>query len=185
MHELTRRDPDVEIVWRAFELRPAPVPTLDPGGDYLQRAWANSVYPMAERLGVVMRLPPIQPRSRRAHEAARWARDQRQFDGYHAGLFRAFFERGEDIGDTEVLVTLAEKLGLPGDSLRDALHRHSYEPGVVNDERDAQAMGLSGVPAFVADRRAAMTGVQPVENLSELVRHARSLDLSDSSGTNP
>ena len=176
MHELTRTDPDVEIVWRAFELRPAPVPTLDPGGDYLRRVWASSVYPMAERLGVLMKLPPLQPRSRRAHEAAHWARDQGQFDAYHAEVFRAFFERGEDIGDTEVLVSLAEKLGLPADSLREALHQRSFEPGVIDDQRDAQAMGLGGVPAFVADRRAAMTGVQPVESLRELVRHARSLD---------
>jgi predicted DsbA family dithiol-disulfide isomerase len=179
VHELTRTDPDVEIVWRAFELRPDPVPPLDPGGDYLRRVWASSVYPMAERLGVLMKLPPIQPRSRRAHEAAHWARDHGQFDGYHADLFRAFFERGENIGDTDVLVSLAETRGLPGDSLRDALHQRTFERGVLDDERDAQAMGLGGVPAFVADRRAAMTGVQPVESLTELVRHVRSLDLEE------
>lgn len=177
MHELTRTDPDVQIVWRAFELRPDPVPTLDPEGDYLRRVWASSVYPMAERLGVAMKLPPIQPRSRRAHEAAHWARDQGRFDDYHAKVFRAFFERGEDIGDVDVLVSLAETLGLPGEPLREALNQRAFEPGVLRDERDAQDMGISGVPAFVADRRAAVTGVQPVEGLRELVKHVRSLDL--------
>ena len=176
MHELTRRDPDVEIVWRAFELRPDPVPTLDPGGDYLRRAWASSVYPMAERLGITMKLPPLQPRSRRAHEAAHWARDQQRFDDYHAELFRAFFERGEDIGDVGVLVSLAEKLGLPGESLREALDQRRFEPSVLHDERDSQTMGLGGVPAFVADRRAAMTGVQTAEGLGKFLQHVRSLD---------
>ena len=177
MHELTRTDPDVQIIWRAFELRPDPVPTLAPGGEYLQRVWRSSVYPMAERLGVAMRLPPIQPRSRRAHEAAHWARGQGRFDDYHAEVFRAFFERGQDIGDPDVLVSLAGTLGLPGESLREALHHRRFEPAVLDDERDAQTMGLGGVPAFVADRRAAMTGVQPVEGLRELVSHVRSLDL--------
>ena len=51
MHELVRFDPAVEVVWRAFELRPEPVATLDPRGEYLQRVWENSVYLMAERLG--------------------------------------------------------------------------------------------------------------------------------------
>ena len=48
MHELVRFDPAVEVVWRAFELRPEPVATLDPRGEYLQRVWENSVYLMAE-----------------------------------------------------------------------------------------------------------------------------------------
>jgi predicted DsbA family dithiol-disulfide isomerase len=95
-------------------------------------------------------------------------------------MFRAFFERGEDIGDVDVLVSLAEKLRLPGESLREALHQRTCEPSVLRDERAAQNMGISGVPAFVAGRRAAITGVQPVEALSELVKHVRSLDLETS-----
>ena len=98
MHELKRVDPEAEIIWKAFELRPEPVPTLDPRGDYITRAWKHSVYPLAERLGMTMRLPPVQPRSKRAHEAAHWARSQGRFDDYHKAVFRAFFERGEDIG---------------------------------------------------------------------------------------
>jgi predicted DsbA family dithiol-disulfide isomerase len=37
---------------------------------------------------------------------------------------------------------------------------------VLRDERDAQ-MRISGVPTFVAGRRAALTDVQPVEGLQE------------------
>ena len=99
MHELVKSDPGVEVIWRAFELRPEPVPTLDPKGDYLEKAWNNSVYPLAKRLGVTMKLPPFQPRTRLAHQAAHWARTQGRFDDYHSALFRAFFERGENIGD--------------------------------------------------------------------------------------
>jgi predicted DsbA family dithiol-disulfide isomerase len=106
---LAATDPDIEIVWRAFELRPDPIPALDPQGDYLRNAWTNSVYPLAARLGMTMKLPPMQPRSRLAHEAAHWARSQGRFDDYHAEIFRAFFERGEDIGDINVLISLALK----------------------------------------------------------------------------
>lgn len=173
MHEFVRSEPGVEVVWRAFELRPEPVPTLDPRGEYLQLAWRNSVYPLAERLGVTMRLPPVQPRSRLAHEAAHWARGQGRFEDYHAAVFRAFFERGEDIGDLEVLTSLAARLGLDQESLRRALDSHEYEKSVLADEREAEALGISGVPAFIANRRAALTGVQPIENLKRLVEHVR------------
>lgn len=175
MGELLKSERDVEVVWRAFELRPEPVPTLDPRGDYLQRVWTSSVYPLAERLGVTMRLPPVQPRSRRAHEAAHWARSRGQFERMNAAVFRAFFERGEDIGDAEVLVSLAAGLGLDGEALRRALESREFEPGVLADEREAEELGVGGVPAFVADRRAALSGVQPVESLRRLVAHARTL----------
>ena len=34
-----------------FELRPYPHPTLRPEGEYLQRAWSQSVYPLARQMG--------------------------------------------------------------------------------------------------------------------------------------
>jgi predicted DsbA family dithiol-disulfide isomerase len=170
---LASSDPDVEIVWRAFELRPDPAPTLDPDGEYLHRVWGSSVYPMAERLGMTIRLPPVQPRSRRAHEAAHWARGRGRFDEYNAAVFRAFFERGENIGEISVLVKLAADLELDGTALRRSLEAREFEPAVIEDERLAQALGLSGVPAFVADRKAALSGVQSVEALRELIEHVR------------
>ena len=173
MHELMRAESDVEVVWRAFELRPSPVPTLDPGGDYLQRAWKNSVYPLAAKLGITMTLPPVQPRTRLAHQAAHWARACGRFDDYHQALFRAFFERGEDIGQVPVLARLAADLGLDADALREALARGELESSVLADEREAEALGVQGVPAFVADRTALLSGVQPLESLQALIAHVR------------
>lgn len=173
MHELVKSEPDVEIVWRAFELRPEPVPTLDPKGDYLQRAWSTSVYPLAESLGVTMKLPPVQPRTRLAHEAAHWARLLGRFDDFHAEIFRAFFERGEDIGDIDVLASLALELGLDNESLRQALTTREFEKSVLEDERGAARLGVRGVPAFIANRRATLSGVRPVEHLKQLVELVR------------
>ena len=104
MSKLTQEDSDVELIWCAFELRPDPVPTLDPKGEYLQRVWRDSVYPLSDRLGFNMKLPSVQPRSRKAHEAAHWARSAGYFNEYNLAIFRAFFEKGEDIGKIDVLV---------------------------------------------------------------------------------
>jgi predicted DsbA family dithiol-disulfide isomerase len=175
VRELGEKDPDVAIVWRAFELRPDPVPTLDPNGEYLHRVWGSSVYPLAENLGIDIKLPPVQPRSRRAHEAAHWARRHGKFREYNDALFRAFFQRGEDIGNIEVFVRLASDIGLDGHDLRAALDNGLYLENVLADEREAKKLGLSGVPAFVANRKIALSGVQSVESLQKLVEHARSL----------
>ena len=50
--EELRRDRDVKVNIRPFELRPDPVPTLRPEDDYLPRVWNDLVYPIAERIGI-------------------------------------------------------------------------------------------------------------------------------------
>ena len=181
--ELKRAEPDVEIVWRAFELRPDPVPTLDPGGKYLTRVWRDAVYPLAASLGMLMRLPPIQPRSRRAHEAAKWTGVQGRFDDFNSALFRAIFERGEDIADPEVLTQLAAALGLDAASLRRALDSREFEAEVLADERDAELLGVTGVPAFIASRRAIVSGVQPAAALREMIERVRMFDTGEPTAT--
>ena len=175
VRELEKKDPAVAIVWRAFELRPDPVPTLDPNGDYLHNVWGSSVYPLAEQLGIGIKLPPVQPRSRRAHEAAHWARRHGKFREYNDALFRAFFQRGEDIGNIDVLTRLASDMVLDGDDLREALDNHLHLENVLADELEAKKLGLRGVPAFIANRKIALSGVQSLDSLQKFVEHARSL----------
>lgn len=173
--ELKQSEQNLEIAWRAFELRPEPVPTLPPDGEYLQRVWNSSVYPLAQKLGVKMHLPPVQPRSRLAHEAAKWADTRKKFDEMNAAIFRAFFQRGEDIGDPEILISLASDLNLDEENLRQTLENREFEESVLTDEEEAEFIGVSGVPAFVANRQFALSGVQTLENLKILVSRARSV----------
>ncbi len=173
MHKLTQEDSDVEVTWCAFELRPDPMPTLDPKGEYLQRVWRDSVYPLSERLGFNMKLPPVQPRSRRAHEAAHWARTQGYFNDYNLSIFQVFFERGEDIGKKDVLVRLASDLGLDGEALRSALEQRDFEKSVLAEEQDAERYGIRAVPAFVAGGQMMLSGVQTLDRLKDLVAWAR------------
>jgi predicted DsbA family dithiol-disulfide isomerase len=119
-----------------------------------------------------MKLPPVQPRSRLAHEAAHWAREQGKFNEYNDAVFRAFFERGEDIGRAE-LTALESELALDSEALGRALDTHEYRDRVVADEQEAAKLGIRGVPAFVANRRVSLSGVQTVEDLTNLVERAR------------
>jgi predicted DsbA family dithiol-disulfide isomerase len=164
----------VDVLWRAFELRPHPVPSLPADGEYLQKVWTRSVYPLAAEIGLPMKLPPLQPRSRQAHEAAQWARGHGEFAAYNEALFRAFFQHGQDIGDVAVLCQLAEQVGLNGADLEESLRFERFTRSVLRDEAEAAAMRLTGVPAFVVDRKVATSGVQGVESLAELLESARS-----------
>lgn len=164
----------VEVDWRAYELRPDPVPTLDPDGEYLHRVWNASVYPMARSLGMTLRLPPVQPRSRKALEAAEFARDNGRYDTMHTALFKAFFEEGWDLADTEVLLNVAASVGLEREELRTALEEGRYTEKVLADEKLAARLGVRSVPTMLVaptdaplETAEAITGAQPYGGLIE------------------
>lgn len=157
------------IRWRAFELRPDPVPLLDPGGDYLTTVWRDHVYPLARKMNMPLQLPPVQPRSRLAHEAAKWAGSHDRFNEFNLALFRTFFESGSDIGKKEVLVGLAVDLGLDPVDLSTALDSNVFTREVVADEDEARRIGVNAVPAFAMGGRVLAAGVQSVDRLQSLL----------------
>jgi predicted DsbA family dithiol-disulfide isomerase len=140
------------VEWHAFELRPEPVPTLPPAGEYLRTTWARSVYPMAKDRGMVLRLPPVQPRSRKAFEASEFARDHDRFDAMHHAIFKAFFEDGQDIGQVPVLAAIGAGVGLDAGALTAALEQDRYTDRVVRDESLARQLGVNAVPALLVRR---------------------------------
>jgi predicted DsbA family dithiol-disulfide isomerase len=167
---------DLKVRWRAYELRPDPVPTLDPEGDYLGDVWSHSVYPLAAERGMVLQLPNVQPRSRLAHEASHFARVQGRFEAMNEGIFRAFFQRSEDIGKAGVLVEIGHGVGLDETSLSRVLHHRTQRDSVLADEEHAAELGLSAVPAMVIHRRGdpaqmalKLCGAQSYEHLHHLI----------------
>ncbi|MBY0239087.1 MAG: DsbA family protein [Burkholderiaceae bacterium] len=158
---------DIRINWRAFELRPAPVPTLRPEDAYLPTVWRDSVYPSAERLGLSIRLPSIspQPRSDAAFEILAMAQDQGLDHMYSMRVLRAFFQEDRDIGQRDVLLALAAEVGLDPDAVRLALdsgalkERHRQALRHARDE-----MGITAVPTIVIGQQV-FRGTPPVTEL--------------------
>lgn len=157
------------VRWRAFELRPEPEPTLPPRGEYLLDIWERAVYPMARDRGMKLSLPPVQPRSRLALEAAEFATAQGKFDDLHRALFRAFFEEGRDIGDLEILLEIGAAAGLAKGELRHALQSEQFRPPVLEDEALAATLQLHGVPALLVrpegtpvESAQVLSGAQPL-----------------------
>lgn len=153
--------------------------TLDPDGEYLHTIWNASVYPMAERRGMTLRLPPVQPRSRKALEAAEFAREQGRFEQMHHALFRAFFEDGRDLDDPEIMLDVGGSAGLDPEQLRAALEQGRYTDTVLRDERLAQEIGISGVPALLVgpadaplEEAEVVMGAQPHEMVRAAVERA-------------
>jgi predicted DsbA family dithiol-disulfide isomerase len=154
--------------WRAFELRPDPVPTLDPGSDYLKTTWERAIYPMAQMRGMILHLPPVQSRSRKALEAAKFAQEHGRFEAMNHAIFRAFFEEGLDLADNNVLIDIGASIGLDREELHKALETGHYKEKVLEDEKLAHDLKITAVPTMLIGRSnqslkksVTITGAQP------------------------
>ncbi len=156
--------------WLPFELRPEPTPTLRPEDEYLQTAWRDNVYPTAAKLGIEMKLPSVspQPHTRLAHEAMEFAKDHGKGNEYAHELFRAFFQRSEDIGNPDVLTTLAGRSGLAEQEFRGALEERKYRDRTQDLLRQSRLQMVTAVPTFIIGRQR-VTGLYPAEVLREIV----------------
>lgn len=166
-------DGAVAVEWLPFELRPHPTPTLEPEGDYLQTTWRNSVYPLAERMGVKIALPRVspQPYTRLAFEGALFARDHGKAGTYNHRMFTAFFQDELDIGKPDVLGKCADELGLDGRAFRAALDDGTYREECADLLRQTREVwGISSVPTFVIEGRYAVPGMVPKDALLQVFR---------------
>lgn len=162
-------DRDISIEWRAFELRPEPVPTLRVEDGYLPAIWKNAVYPRAEQLGVRIHLPSIspQPRTEKAFELLAMAQDKGLDHGYSMQVLRAFFQQDRDIGDPEVLIELAVEAGLDAREARAALESGAYTERHHEALRHAhEDMAITSVPTIVVGERI-FRGTPPLNALQQ------------------
>lgn len=109
--------------------------------------------------------------SRLAQELGKWADTQPGGEAIHDALFRAYFVDGRNIGDPEVLVQIAESVGLPGGQAREVLEQRSFQAAVDADWQKSREYGVTGVPTFVTGGRG-VVGAQPYEVLEQLVNEA-------------
>ncbi len=172
---------DIAITWRPFELRPAPEPTLRPEDPYLPSVWQKSVYPLAQRLGVPIRLPSIspQPRTVKAFELLAMAQDQGLDHAYSMRVLRAFFQEDRDIGEPEILIGLAAEAGLDPDEARQALESGIYVQRHQEALRHAREdMRITSVPTIVVGDQV-FRGTPPLDALKQAIDQLESEQKGD------
>jgi predicted DsbA family dithiol-disulfide isomerase len=101
------------------------------------------------------------PNSRRALMLAELARDRGSFEALHPRLFDAYWARGRDIGDEQVLVEEGAAVGLDEADVADVLSGERYLGRIEEQTRLAIELGAGGVPAWLIDQRLLVPGAQP------------------------
>lgn len=169
------QEQEVEIEWMPFELRPYPTPTLKPEDDYLPRVWQQSVYPLAEAMGISIQLPTVspQPYTHLAFEGYQFAKTHHQAEAYNERLLKAFFQEDRNIGELEVLVQLAEEIGLLAAEFEQSLIERKYQTVHQKALKHAyEEVGVTSVPTLVIGGRV-LPGMLQKENLQEFIQAAK------------
>ncbi len=109
--------------------------------------------------------------SRLAQELAKWADSQPGFEAIHDALYKAYFVHSRNIGDSKVLVAVAESVGLVPDEAREVLTERTFREAVDADWEKARRSGITGVPSFAAGGNK-VVGAQPYEVLVKLLEAA-------------
>src|ERR1041385_852756 len=150
---------DVQVTWLPFDLHPEYPPEGVPRTEHPATGSARAMF---EAAGLDHTPPPdVRSNSRAALRLAELAREQGRFDALHSRLMDAYWSEARDIGDHDVLRSLAEEAGVDGAD--ELLGGDRYLDRVLGSTREAQSIGISGIPAFLLGGRLLVLGAHPRE----------------------
>lgn len=165
---------DVRVHWRSYELRPAGSPPVPP--EYkarIEAARPRFAQSMRDELGVDIVSGPFGIDSRPALVLGKYAEAQGVGDAFHIATLEAYWQRGEDISDRDVLGRLAAGAGLDAAAIDSAIADPAMIDLVDADIAQAREYGLDGVPAVVLDNKYLVMGAQPYDTFVSAVKRAQ------------
>ncbi|MBP1241661.1 putative DsbA family dithiol-disulfide isomerase [Frigoribacterium sp. PvP120] len=170
-----RFDGDVVVEYHSFELSPdTPVDFEGDEIDFLSKhkgmpadqvqGMLENVAGIAAEVGLAYDFDALKHTNTvKAHQLLHFAKARgRQLD-MKERLLSAYFEEGRHVGRVEDLADLAAEIGLDRDEVVAALESDAHLADVRDDQRQAQAYGISGVPFFVLEGKYGISGAQAPE----------------------
>ena len=166
-----------EVSWYPYQLNPDMPAEGMSFEDYLARRFGDpaNIKPVLDTLvaegrrdGIEFRfdklthVPNTLPTHQLMHLAETEGKDQ---SALAEDLMYAFFERGANIGDVDVLVSIAARHGLTADAVREAVSDDQVRQIVLSREAQVRSSGMSGVPGYLLNRRLLVVGAQDKDTL--------------------
>lgn len=175
---------EVKFEFKSFELDPnAEVETGKTNTEYLASKYNISkeqaqgmnaqMNANARTAGLEYNIDAMVPtNSFAAHRLTHWAKSQDKALELSERLFQAVFIEGKHVGNHEVLLQLAEEVGLDRSEAAVILESNQFAEQVRADQAEGEQLGIRGVPFFVLDRKFAISGAQPDEVFLDAIQKA-------------
>jgi len=106
--------------------------------------------------------------SRSAQELGFWAKSLNKEDQYHNAVFKAFYGKGADISNKQVLIDIVESINLPGIDAENHLEEGTFKPQVNSDWKLAQDLKLVAAPTYIVNKNK-LVGAHPYQKLQHFI----------------
>lgn len=174
--------PSVTVIFHSFEL--SPDTPVDFDGDEIDFLSGHKGMPreqveqmlarvtgIAKDAGLEYRFDLLQHTNTvKAHELLHHAKTKGLQAETEERLMSAYFVEGRHVGRIDDLVELATEVGLDAEETRAALQSEQYLGAVRQDQAQARAYGIQGVPFFVIDGQYGISGAQPPSTFESVLR---------------
>lgn len=170
---------EIEVDWKSYQLNPEYHNTNNETVyEYLSRSkgmpieqakqMTKQVVDMASNAGLTIDFDKNIPANTfNAHRLIHLAAKHNLQDLAEEKLFEAHFVQSRNIGETSVLVDVAEEIGLDKAEAEEVLNSDQFAEAVRYDVYESQNLGIRGVPYFVMDRKYGVSGAQPVQAFTD------------------
>ena len=172
--ERLQREYDMTVEWLGLEIHPEIPPEGLEMPPHLRARFGGMSEMLrreAEQAGLPLVVPEVIPKSRRALEASEYAREQGRHNIFHQIVFRKFYGEGEDLSRWDVLRAAAVEAGLDGAAMQRKTENGDYKAKVDAHMAELLALGASGMPLYIFDRKYAVIGLQPYAAFQEVMEH--------------
>ena len=164
---------EAEIRIQPMELTEEPKERVDTYHDEVRKARYKVLEEPAGLLGLDMKFPPAvipRPYTRLAWEGWYYAKKQGLGHEYSDLMYRAYFIDEKDIGDIDVLVKLAEEVGLDPEEYRKVLEDGTYrEAEKMATDYSRNNLEVKGIPTIFINGQRVKISSFTVEEAKELL----------------
>lgn len=171
--EKLQKEMDFEVEWRSFELHPE----VSSGGmsyeDYFGGNGAelvNNVTDYGKDVDLDIKTRSLY-NSRNSLKVNEYAKREGKFDLFHKAIFKAYLEDDRNIGDTEILLDIAEEAGLDREKTKSFIESPEAEEIVANSRDEALRLGINSVPSFIINNNL-IRGAYPYDAMKDLFTRA-------------
>ena len=166
-----------DVSWHPYQLNPEIAKEGVRFDDYLTRRFGSpaNVQPVLDGLtdegkreGIDFRFEKIRrmPNTMHAHQLMYLAEKLGKDQGSLAeDLMAAFFEHGEDIGETDVLLRLGARHGFEKDEMLGVFDDAAATQLILTREGQVRSSGIAGAPGFLLNRRLLLIGAQDADSM--------------------
>jgi predicted DsbA family dithiol-disulfide isomerase len=178
----------IEVEWKSFQLDPS-LPEKPAHQDNLYQFFSEykgvpyeqsvqmhqNLVQSAKAVGLEYNFDKAKiTNSFKAHRIIQFAKTKGLGDKAEERFFKAYFTEGKNVSDAVTLLQLGKEIGLTEDEVNEALTNPVYKTKVEEEVKEAQHIGVSGVPFFVIDRKYGVVGAQPAAVILQNIEKAYS-----------